>query len=336
MLIKSSIFISVLMVFACGHAAPFIPFSGSYNQSLPNKELVLSATHHIAIEGSSCTGTFINNEGFILTAQHCLNKLFLNRGLTEKTIFTDQIGSSEVHRIKRDNLNSVEVEIDFRNLTRNQNYVIKKYKIFALGAFGWIQDVSKITTTSVKNLVSQRLSGLSNEGDFVILMPSNPSENIVGQWAQSKEVGTININCLKNDNVSGDTGSFMWNVSFPKFQRQSQSSTMDMQISEGYLRDSLEQLVGATHVPFENMARNPKHMMLSDVDFAGGSSGSAMINALGYIAGINVASVLRRTETTEFNPLGSTLGIRIEFMINTLREIYGQAAVSSAFNCPQE
>jgi hypothetical protein len=271
-----------------------------------------------------------------LTAQHCLHKHLLNSGLTKKLIYKRAQGNINIHQINNSALQNHVVAVEFPYLFRRNKTLKKNYKIAALGSKGWIQDesITKLSVRNLRSLLNQGFSGLSNEGDFVILEPlTNAGSLSAGETYDTASSKILKASCLQISEDSPQINQNVFSLGFPSYQRETQTVQSELSFTFGKVTDSLHLLFTPQRVSLELEIRPFEKILLNDLDFAPGASGSPVLTQQGKILGISVASYQMDSQSSRFNPEGSTVSVNAKHILSYLNQKYGAETTRALFKC---
>ncbi len=316
---------------------PFCVFSAEFTQIGPLARAAIfdqESPFFPPYFGGQCSGTYITNDGYFLTALHCL--LRCNTIPEGKTRFftEDQwrkvITNREIKN-KKDYARVIEVDvIKAKSLVCNMGVTLVpkkdrgeanqglelKARIISLGAKGYIywEDQGRLVKKNpefLESLLKKGFTGAGNAGDFVLMkMEANPTS----EKAYTSDVSPPG-ECLPlaAENVSFQ--SPVWSFTYPRVIRPNLDSRSQPLFSSGKVIAKQEAY------DLEEIFR-PGQQALS-IDAEVGSSGGSYINQEGKVSGVLVVTS-NRSDHYQF---GSTLGTGAEHIIGHLRQDIGDEHV---------
>lgn len=317
-LLKKFLFYVFLIHQGSAVATPFVPADQKLESEHPYS-ILLNRSGNDAIE---CSGTVVSPDGYILTALHCfatcLNPRSTNieielpskRKQSFEQMEFDQSGSCAIVVPNTFGISIVPISIVAVGTTR----MMDNNELMRIGIFN-IEDAYYLKEIGY--------TAPAGKGDFAIIkIPVNKNK----------------LKCAKIANGPPKPGEYVWNLSFPTFERDGiQSIKGKAYYTNGYITTGVLDSVRIKALHDNDPMRNfyPKYfneneMFYGTLDGEGGSSGSGIFNEKNEIIGVYVSSLKPRNVYAE----GTTRGISTYSIVKELESKLGKEKVNQIFNCP--
>jgi hypothetical protein len=261
--------------------------------------------------GVNCTANYISND-YMLTALHCLEICFIGTNL--KIELPDGASGTLINK----KIPGRCLSLPMAELAYGQT--LPSYTVVAVGARGVLDPdttnlLMKKNPEVMRDLLKDQFSGEDAENDFAILKVANANEH----------------SCLSVAPKAPQPGHVVWNLSYPYFERLKSVNTGWPTYSFGRISRSLDDnmsLSAEEKALYKSVYEVPE-IFFSSLDSETGSSGSAVLDTSGKIVGLTI-SVLK---TTKEYSSDSTKSIRIEHIMQNLKDQFGAKKTAEFFRC---
>lgn len=262
--------------------------------------------------GSSCSGQFLSNSGYFLTALHCIAKSILNDGPNLSYTLGKQQNYKGWFVREFDALPyQTSSIVDSRHLhLQNEN---QEPRVIALGK-GYFEIPPQVDKSNFESKLGEVENLKQFQEDFSLLH---------FKLAQNNK-----HSCIKLSERIPDSGELAWLVGFPgdAISRNS-TSTPTKYVLIGKLYNSFDDYKKAsgkiTNYPEEAWFDENRLMLLTGLPKSG-MSGGAIIDSNGHVVGIAIAGL---------SDIGVTIVQRATFIKSELLRINGEEQLTRILDC---
>lgn len=264
----------------------------------------------------NCSGSYISNDGYVVTALHCVSQCLSEQGL----LINDKSYSPryEIQETQKPWPSLVTCQFDF-------NGTLKSAKVVLVGKGRAVFDEDQLGDYSD----NERQSFLEQSQDFAIL-----------------KFEDLSVPCLQRSPITPAAGVTLWQIGFPtKSKRSAESNSLggikEISVGSVYkkylenleLRERLQSWPQSSR-DFLELYFSLPGILLTNVDSLPGSSGSGVVNASGQIVGIMTSVMLK-------NPRGQIdkyiepliLNIGVEHIYSQVKSELGSVKAEEIFSC---
>jgi hypothetical protein len=281
----------------------------------------------------SCSHTWVSNDGYLLTALHCIEGCIVGAGEYDGSHY-HRFAYKEIeiagtkyysHPFTVYEVNESRLK-DLRCLL-NEGAKGKKpleARIIAIGAKGWIPDHAREEFKTRYPLLFEKTRqegyvGIGDYGDFALLKVEPTSETSTIENAF--DYFSYPPQCLPIDSGATRLNEQVWSLSFPNVSARPNHKELVFQpVATG------GRVFSKTNHPLysaEDLSNIDEHFLFSSTDSEIGSSGSSLVNSQGKITGLLAMSVSVRDRYTS----GSSLFLPASYIIQHFRSTLGDEFV---------
>jgi hypothetical protein len=296
---KSPVFIFVMAItLTCSDFVFAAEFSDLKNVNDIPKETFLtvqqSSVRFQILGGSSCTGTWVSNDGLMLTALHCLESCLSypeNDGSRPiETSFVQypqlELGfpfSLPIRKFLKEKAYSRVCKVESGTYGISSN--LGAQLVFT-PAQGWIDPYAakflrKNDMAFLQKLRSEKLSGIGDESDIALIKIAPVDSN---KPLFLPEYFSWPANCTKVRFEKLIDDETIFSISYPAINRLNKVSNYKPQFTDGKVLKVADQSKPVSNFLEVNFPGN--NFIVSTLDAESGSSGSGIFDIQGYIRGV--------------------------------------------------
>jgi hypothetical protein len=317
---KISLIVSLLLAVCNASASEFQDADSVPKEKQPaNFEGARDATFQL---GEGCSGTFISNDGYILTAGHCLRAANYQAtpvpGLS--AVITNYPASPGVNKMRL--YTAVRGKPDLSGTLG---------RLVALGK-GSVKEaqITKFVSENIEATLQLAEDGFLGAEDFAILKIDSEKPTA----------------CLQIQLADVKPGQEVWSISFPGRDENIKGrpfwKSRSGAFSTGTVLSGMQDNQGLKTAPLTTAEKDAyatiinlgfKDGFLSSLDVLGGSSGASILNSRGEIVGLNIQAAQFLLPVEDGYVFGSNKATTLSSIYNKLKQRLPEETFKAIFSC---